>query len=166
MGKLRIISIVGKSKSGKTTLLEKLIPELKRRGYRVGTIKHHKHSEFEVDKPGKDTWRHARAGAHGVALVAPGKMFLVRETEGEIPLEEVAAMMGPVDILLTEGFRWAATPKIEIVRNTDGEPPLCSPTEVLAFVTDQPPGGDALCIGLDEVEKVADLIESKFLTPG
>lgn len=69
-----IICVVGRSKSGKTTLLEKLIPELKRRGYRVATIKHHSHPGFEIDVPGKDTWRHAQAGSDHVIISAPDKV--------------------------------------------------------------------------------------------
>ena len=76
-----ILSIVGKSGSGKTTLLEKLIAELKRRGYRVATIKHHAHPGFEIDQPGKDTWRHAQAGSDHVVIAAPDKIASIRRLE-------------------------------------------------------------------------------------
>ncbi|MCU0489929.1 MAG: molybdopterin-guanine dinucleotide biosynthesis protein B, partial [Anaerolineales bacterium] len=72
-----ILSIIGKSNSGKTTLLEKLIPELRQRGYRVATIKHHAHAGFEIDQPGKDTWRHAQAGSQVVVITAPDKLALI-----------------------------------------------------------------------------------------
>ena len=68
-----ILSIVGKSKSGKTTLVEKIIAELKRRNYRVATIKHHSHPGFEIDHPGKDSWRHAQAGSDHAVVAAPDK---------------------------------------------------------------------------------------------
>ena len=158
-----IVSIVGRSNSGKTTLLERLIPALRRRGYRVGTIKHHAHAGFEVDKPGKDTWRHAQAGAEAVALVAPGKMFLLRRTEGELDLETVAAMMGEVDIVLTEGYRWANTPKVEVVRAARSREPLCRSEELIALVTDLPLEMGVPRFGLEEVEALANLLERRFL---
>jgi len=158
-----IVSIVGRSNSGKTTLLERLIPELRGRGYRVGTIKHHAHPGFEVDKPGKDTWRHAQAGAEAVALVAPGKMFLLRRTEGELDLAAVAAMMGEVDIVLTEGYRWADTPKVEVVRAARSREPLCAPEEMVALVTDLPLELGIPRFGLEEVKELADLLEQRFL---
>ncbi len=157
-----MVSIVGKSKSGKTTLLEKLIPELKRRGIRVGTVKHHAHPDFEADKPGKDTWRHAEAGAESVALISPGKMFLVRRTQDEITLEDVASMLGRVDLILTEGFRWAPIPKIEIVRADRSTQPICMPHELLAIVTDLPLSIGVPLFGLEEIEGVADLLESRL----
>ena len=83
-----ILSIVGRSNSGKTTLLEKLIRELTQRGCRIGTIKHHFHGPVEVDVPGKDSWRHKRAGARVVALSAPETLFVVRDTAGESGLEQ------------------------------------------------------------------------------
>ena len=158
-----IVSIVGRSDSGKTTLLERLIPELRGRGYRVGTIKHHAHPGFEVDKPGKDTWRHAQAGAEAVALVAPGKMFLLRRTEGELDLGAVAAMMGEVDIVLTEGYRWADTPKVEVVRAARSREPLCTSEELVALVTDLPLEMGVPRFDLEEVEGLADLLERRFL---
>jgi len=86
-----IISIVGKSKSGKTTLLEKIIPELKKRNYRVATIKHHAHRGLEIDQPGKDTWRHAQAGSDHIVIVAPDKVASIRKVESAPTLDEIAA---------------------------------------------------------------------------
>ncbi len=156
------VSIVGKSKSGKTTLLEKLIPELRNRGIRVGTVKHHMHPDFEVDKPGKDTWRHAKAGAESVALISPGKMFLVRRSQGEMSLEDVASMLGGVDLILTEGFRWAPIPKIEVVRAGRSTQPICKPHELLAIVTDLPLRIGVPLFGLEDIEGVADLLETQL----
>ena len=83
-----IISIVGKSDSGKTTLIEKLVPELTRRGYRVATVKHDVHG-FEVDREGKDSWRHKQAGAHTVVISSPQKIALIRDVEKDSTLDEI-----------------------------------------------------------------------------
>ena len=99
-----ILSIIGKSGCGKTTLLEKLIAELKRRGYRVATIKHHSHPGFEIDQPGKDTWRHAQAGSDHVIIAAPDKIASIRRLSRPLTLDEIAAEIREVDIILTEGF--------------------------------------------------------------
>jgi molybdopterin-guanine dinucleotide biosynthesis protein B len=155
-----IFSIIGKSNSGKTTLLEKLIAELKRRGHRVGVIKHHAHNRIQIDKRGKDTWRHAQAGADAVALVSPQKAFVLHKTEQEMPLQTVAAMLGEVDILLTEGYSWADTFKIEVVRSANGYGgPTCSPAELDALVTDRFFDTDIPCFGLEDIEELADFLE-------
>lgn len=130
-----IISIIGKSNSGKTTLLEKVIAELKRRNYRVGTVKHHSHRGFEIDKPGKDSWRHAQAGSDHVVLVAPDKLASIKLLQEEISLDEIAATMQDVDVILTEGFKHAGKPTIEILRAERSRELLCSPDTLLAVVT-------------------------------
>jgi len=134
-----IITIIGKSGSGKTTLLEKLIPELKSRGFRVGTIKHHSHAGFDIDKPGKDSWRHAQAGSHHVVIAAPDKIASYRLLDRELTLDETAAPMDDVDIILTEGYRQAGKP-----RNL--------PLEV-----------DVPIIGLDDITAMVDLIVDHYL---
>jgi molybdopterin-guanine dinucleotide biosynthesis protein B len=158
-----IFSIIGKSNSGKTTLLEKLIAELKKRGYKVGVIKHHAHSGIEIDKSGKDTWRHTQAGADAVALVSPRKAFVIRTTENEMHLQKVATMLGEVDILLTEGYSWADTLKIEVVRSANNNGELTrSPAELGALVTDKSFDIDVPCFGLEEIEKLADFLEQRL----
>jgi molybdopterin-guanine dinucleotide biosynthesis protein B len=160
---LPIFSIIGKSNSGKTTLLEKLIAELKKRGYKVGVIKHHAHNKIEVDKRGKDTWRHTQAGADSVALVSPKKTFIVRKTENEMHLHTVAMMLGEVDVLLTEGYSWADTLKIEVVRDSNNDGKLTrSPAELGALVTDKSFDIDIPCFGLEEIEKLADFLEQRL----
>jgi molybdopterin-guanine dinucleotide biosynthesis protein B len=96
-----IVSIVGKSDAGKTTLIEKLIPELKRRGYRVATIKHDAH-QFDIDHPGKDSYRHFHAGADWTIIGSPAKLALVRRLDREFTLDEIAAQITDVDLILTE----------------------------------------------------------------
>ena len=158
-----IISVVGKSGSGKTTLLEGLIGELKRRGHRVGTIKHDAHA-FEIDRPGTDTWRHARAGSDHVVISSPQRVASIRRVEREQRLEELAANMTDVDIILTEGYRRGNAPKIEVSRRERSHTLMCRPKELLALATDQPFDLDVPQHGLDDVHGLADLIEACFLT--
>ena len=101
----KVLLIVGYKKVGKTTLIERLIPELSRRGYRVGTVKHH-HSDFpvSVDTVGTDSWRHRQAGATGVALVTPTDIALFRNGENSLSLDDIVAGLGATDIVLVEGF--------------------------------------------------------------
>src|SRR5512143_812522 len=94
-----IVCIVGASDSGKTTFLEKLIPELVRRGHRVGTVKHDVHG-FELDTPGKDTWRHARAGSRAVVISGPGKVAVLLTVEGEASLDQVAELIADQVVLI------------------------------------------------------------------
>ena len=141
-----VISVVGRSKVGKTTLLEKLIPELKRRGYRVATVKHHAHPGFEIDRPGKDTWRHAQAGSDHVVIAAPDKVAAVRRVTREPTLDEIVTTIDDVDIILTEGYKRAGKPKIEIVRaarHTEPIPPWpSSSTSRYRSASTRPSTGD------------------------
>jgi molybdopterin-guanine dinucleotide biosynthesis protein MobB len=108
-----VVSIVGRSKSGKTTLIEKLIPLLKARGYRVGTVKHHAHPGFDIDIPGKDTWRHAQAGSDHVVIAAPDKIASIVMLQAPLDLPQILAGMQDVDIVLTDGYRRANNPKLK-----------------------------------------------------
>lgn len=160
-----IVSVVGKSNVGKTTFLEKLIPELVRRGYRVGTVKHDVHG-FELDQPGKDTWRHARAGSRAVVISGPGKVAVLLAVEREATLDEVAGFVeGEVDLILTEGYKRADKPKIEVSRSVVGTELLCGQDELLALVTDAPRNMPVPQFGLDDPAGVADLLEEKVLRP-
>jgi molybdopterin-guanine dinucleotide biosynthesis protein MobB len=163
MGTAPYVRFVAKSGSGKTTFLEKLIPVLQSRGYRVGTIKHHSHPEFEIDQPGKDTWRHYEAGADAVIIASPIKMATVRRLEKTPDLADLAVSIPDVDIILVEGFgRDTTSPKIEVLRAARSSAPLNKPAEVLAYVTDIVLEG-ALCYSLDDAEGVADLLERSVL---
>ena len=159
-----IICVVGRSEVGKTTLLEKLIPELKRRGYRVATIKHHAHAGLEIDQPGKDTWRLAQAGSDHVVIAAPGTVASIRRVDREPTLDEIAATISDVDIILSEGYKQAAKPKIEVIRAARSQEPLCVGAELLALVSDVAvPLCDVPSFKLDETVGLADLIEDQFL---
>jgi molybdopterin-guanine dinucleotide biosynthesis protein B len=160
-----ILSIVGRSNSGKTTLLEKLIPALTARGRRIGTIKHHFHGPVEVDVPGKDTWRHRQAGARVVALASRETLFIVGETQGEWPLQQIAHQaLFNVDLILTEGFKAGPMPKIEVNRAAQGLPLLCGPEDKLvAVVSDRDHPVSVPRFGLEDVGPLADFIEREFL---
>ena len=161
------IAFVGRSKSGKTTLLEKLIPELKRRGYRVAAVKHTAHP-IEPDAPGKDSYRLAQAGADPVILAAP-----------ETTVEEALAGVRAVDLVLVEGYKRADVPKIEVQRSRGaGERGLalsaaegsrgelvCADDERLsAIVSDRRFDVDVPQFGPEDVAGLADWIEGEFLT--
>lgn len=162
---LPIVAVVGKSNSGKTTLLERLIPVLVSRGLRVGTIKHDTHG-FDMDKPGKDTWKHRQAGSSAVAIIGPDRTAVIRETETPPGPEEVAArFMGKLDIVLAEGFKRSRLPKIEVSRRERSTDLIASPADgLLAVVADHPVEPGVPVFGWDEPEKLADLLQAKFLS--
>jgi molybdopterin-guanine dinucleotide biosynthesis protein B len=163
-----ILSIIGKSGSGKTVLLEKIIPELKRRGYRVATIKHHFHPGFEFDIPGKDTWRHARAGSDQVIIAGPDRIASIRLLERELSLDEIVeSLIAPgrprVDIILTEGFKRAGKPALEVVRRENGLELISGIEQLAAVATDTPIQVDVHQFDLNDATQIVDFIENRFL---
>jgi molybdopterin-guanine dinucleotide biosynthesis protein B len=159
-----IVCIVGASNAGKTTFLEKLIPELTSRGYRVGTAKHDVHG-FEMDREGKDTWRHRKAGASTIAISSPSKVAAIRRVESEMELDELAGrFFWSEDLLITEGYKRSRFPKIEVFRSAVEKEPVCGEQDhLIALVTDDPVGINVPVFPFSEISKVADLIESRFL---
>jgi|YelNatPaOPRAMG01_1025707.scaffolds.fasta_scaffold97211_2 molybdopterin-guanine dinucleotide biosynthesis protein B len=159
-----IISIVGKSDSGKTTLIEKLLPELNRRGYRIATVKHDTHG-FEVDREGKDSWRHKKAGAYSVIISSPNKVALIRDVERDLSLEEIREkFIQDVDIIITEGYKKDVQPKIEIFRKEKHENLLCTQDDSLvAIVTNKKFDIKVPQFDLEDVSGLASFIEEKFL---
>jgi molybdopterin-guanine dinucleotide biosynthesis protein B len=160
-----IISVVGKSGVGKTTSLERVIREMKRRGYRVGTIKHDTHG-FEVDTPGKDSWRHARAGSDVVAVSGPYRMALFRQLDQEMPLDEIACLMGDVDLVITEGYKRGDKPKIEVSRLERGTELLCQAEELIGVMADYPVDMSVPQFALDDAAGVVNLLEQLYLHGG
>lgn len=159
---LPIISVVGKSKSGKTTLIEKLIPELKKRGYRVGTVKHASH-DFDMDKKGKDSWRHKTAGADTVIIASSDRIAMMKD-ENSVSLESIEKYFDDVDLVITEGFKKENRPKIEVCRADRDQKPLCKDDKTLfAFVTDTDIILNVPTFGLEEIKALADLIEKRYL---
>lgn len=161
MDKPPIVAVVGKSDAGKTTFLEKLIRELKKRSLKVGTIKHHGH-DFEMDKPGKDTWRHAQAGADAVIIASPEKVALIKKVELELSLDQLAELMSDMDIILVEGYKRCDKPKIEISRRAHSTELLCRPEELIAVVSDSEWEIGVPVFDLDDAEGVAGLLVKKY----
>ncbi|HTX54066.1 MAG TPA: molybdopterin-guanine dinucleotide biosynthesis protein B [Candidatus Baltobacteraceae bacterium] len=159
-----VYSVVGRSNSGKTTLLEQLLRELIGRGRRVGTIKHHRHGPVVVDVPGKDSWRHKTAGAQTVVLASAERAFAVWDSSGDTPLEALAFRYFPdVDVILTEGFKTGPMPKIEVNRRALGVPLLCGDADrLLAVVADWETGAAVPHFGLDQVGPLADFLERQM----
>lgn len=159
-----VVSIVGKAGSGKTTFLQKLIAELKNRGYRVATIKHTPGS-MSIGEPDKDSWRHLQAGSEATATVSKDKMVLVKSVTPETTLEEIVRVFGEdYDIILTEGFKQGSAPKIEVHRQGVGTP-LTNLLKLMAIVTDEPLETKTRQFSLEDISSVADLLEEGFIKP-
>jgi len=157
-----IVSVVGKSNTGKTTLMVKLIAELKRRGYRVATVKHDVHG-FDIDTPGKDSWRHAAAGSDVVFIASPQKLAMVRRLDFEWSLDEIAGMCVDVDIVLTEGYKRGDKSKIEVSRKEKGTELLCDSSELIAIAADQSFDIDVPQFDLNDSEGLVNLLEESVL---
>ena len=164
-----VISIVAKSGTGKTTLLEKLIAELKRRGYRVGAMKHDAH-QFDIDREGKDSWRLTQAGADTMVISSPGKIAMIkrnaRMTETSVA-DIVNAYYSDVDIVLTEGFKNDRFPKIEVHRKERSPTIMCrgeahDPTLIAVASNDQL-DMDVPVFDIDDFRGICDMIEKRFL---
>jgi molybdopterin-guanine dinucleotide biosynthesis protein MobB len=150
-----IYSVVAFSGTGKTTLLEKLVAELKARGLRVAVIKHDAH-EFEIDREGKDSWRFARAGADVTVVVSQSKAAIMENRP--VSIESLIDRITDVDLILTEGYKYGNWPKIAVRRAATGKPLPVPAEECFAIVTDVPEQSGGLCFGLDDVVGLADLI--------
>jgi molybdopterin-guanine dinucleotide biosynthesis protein B len=158
-----VVSIVGQAKSGKTTLIEKLIPELKSRGYRVATVKH-THQDLELDTPGKDSWRYAQAGSNAVVISTPRNLALIESFDRDASIKDVMRLIGAdFDILLVEGFHDAHVPKIEVHRKETGKELRCSIKELKAVATDEHLDVDLPQFALDDMAGITDFIESKMV---
>ena len=159
---MRIFGFAGWSGSGKTTLIERLIPRLTARGLRVSLVKH-AHHEFDIDEPGKDSWRHRHAGCTEVLISSSVRWALMHELRGdaELTLPRVLARLSPCDLALVEGYKAAAIPKLEIWRPSVGKPKLHpDDPHVLAIATDSPA---ALAVrlpvfGLDDHDAIATFV--------
>jgi molybdopterin-guanine dinucleotide biosynthesis protein B len=158
-----IVAIVGKSNSGKTTLIERLIPSLKARGHRIGTIKH-SHHDFDLDRPGKDSHRHKSAGAEAVMMAGPGRIALIKDAADPQPADLVGYFRD-MDLVLVEGYKRADNPKIEICRVERSDDPLClDDPNLVALVTDLAIDRPAVPVfAPDNIQGLADFIEDRFL---
>lgn len=163
---MRIIGLAGWSGSGKTTLITKVIPVLVRRGLKVATVKH-AHHEFDLDRPGKDSWRHREAGASEVAVASSRRWALIHELrdETEPSLADLLARLSPADLVIVEGFKRQAVPKLEVYRATLGKPPLHPDDDcVVAIATDVPlPQAPLPVLMLEDAESIADVMLAEAL---
>ena len=155
-----VIIFVGHSGAGKTTLVERLLPELTRRGLRVATIKH-AHHRVELDHAGKDSWRYTQAGAALSMLVTAGQLQLVADAvDRREPHELAGRFLGEADLVLAEGFSHAAGAKIEILRRACAKRPRCAPgDELIALITDVDEVYPQLPhFALDDIAAIADFV--------
>lgn len=156
-----IAAVSGVKNSGKTTFLEKLVAELKSRGYLVAVIKHDGH-EFEPDVEGTDTWKLRKAGAYGTAIFSKGRWMIVKE-EPDMDEKRLVEMFPEADFILFEGFKYSSYPKFEIVRRGNSEESVCDPKTLLALVTDTLlPIEDVPKLGMEDYKKAADLLENEI----
>jgi len=157
------VAVVGRSGSGKTTLIEALIPELARRGRRVGAVKHTHHA-FDLDPSGKDSWRLFHAGAPVVAFSSTAQLVVMRHLEREASLEDVIARyFTDVDLVLVEGYKELALPKIEVAQA--GQQLLCSPDELIAVVSDDGRDVPVPTFRPGDIGALATLVETRVLGP-
>lgn len=157
---MKVFGIAGYSGSGKTTLLEKLIPEMTGRGFKVSVIKHAHHG-FDIDRPGKDSYRHREAGATEVLLSCNDRWALMHErrNEAEPTLDELLGHLSPCDLVLIEGFKQEPVPKIEVFRAENGKPPLFpGRQDIHAVATSAVLETDLPCIDLNDVVAIATFI--------
>ena len=161
---MKIFGIAGWSGSGKTTLLEKLIPQFTARGLKVSVIKHAHHG-FDIDRPGKDSYRHREAGASEVLLSCNDRWALMRERrdESEVTLDELLARLAPCDLVLIEGFKQEPVPKLEVYRPENGKPPLFPErSDIVAVASDVALVTSLPRLALDDVAGIAEFV-MKFL---
>jgi molybdopterin-guanine dinucleotide biosynthesis protein B len=159
---LPALTVVGPSKSGKTTLVEKLVRELSTRGYRVATVKHAP-QESSIDLPGSDTWRHLQAGSAATMLYAADTLVLMRPDPGVMAIADLATLFGPgFDLLLAEGFKHDPAPKIEVHRK-DHAVPLEGIRNRIAVATDEPLPLNVPHYALDDTAGLADLIQRRVM---
>lgn len=164
---VKVVAFVAKSNTGKTTLLEQVIRELKNRGYKVGAIKHDAHS-FDIDHPGKDSHRLTAAGADTMLITSQEKLALIKRHDVSPPLEQlVATYFSDVDIVLTEGFKMSSLPKIEVHRQERSPTLLCRGENhdpmLIAVASDEALNLDVPVLDLNDIKSVTDFVERTFL---
>lgn len=170
VGGMRVFGFAGWSGSGKTTLIERLIPRLTERGLVVSLVKH-AHHEFDVDHPGKDSFRHREAGCTEVLVTSSRRWALVHELRGarELMLGEALARLAPCDLVLVEGYKRSRLPKLEIHRGSLGKPWLHpDDPHIVAIASDVPPGpsaGDRPLLPLDGYDEIATFIVAHARDP-
>lgn len=155
----KIINVVaGCSNTGKTVLIEGLIKELKKRGKSVATIKHDVHG-FDIDKEGKDTWRHRKAGAEAVIISSKKRMALIREVEEEIPLEELLDEVKDFDFIIIEGYKKSPYKKLEVYREGVSTEIITPKEKLIGIASDAPLSLEEVkVVNLNDYEEIANLV--------
>ena len=156
-----LIAVSGVKNSGKTTLIQKIIPKLKEKGLKVATVKHDGH-DFEGDVEGTDTYKHKKAGAYGTAIFSKNK-FMVMKEQKDTCEEELISFFQEADVILLEGFKYSDYPKIEIVRKGNSEDSVCRKETLLAVLTDTVVRNinaedKTKILDLNDIDKIADLL--------
>lgn len=164
---VKAVAFIARSGTGKTTLIERLLLELVRRGYRVGAIKHDAH-RFDIDHPGKDSHRLTAAGAATMVITSPEKLSLVKKHVKSPPAEELIDLyFRDMDLVLVEGFRKSSLPKIELFRKEKNDPLICggdiNNSTLIAVASDAPLEVDVPVLDLNTPETIAEFIEEKIL---
>jgi molybdopterin-guanine dinucleotide biosynthesis protein MobB len=152
-----VISLVGYSNSGKTTVMESLIRILKRRGYKVAAVKHAAHG-YTMDPPGTDSWHYAEAGADKVIVVGPASFTMHEFHQDKKSLQDILERIKDVDIVLVEGFKGEPGPKIEIYRQNYSANRIDLGRNLVAVVSDIDLLGEIPCFSFDHLEELADFI--------
>ena len=164
---MKVFGIAGWSNAGKTTLIERLLPRLAARGLSVSVVKH-AHEKFDIDKPGKDSFRFREAGSHEVLISSPTRWALMREHRGaaEPGLAELLTHLSDCDLVLVEGFKRDAMPKLEVHRIANGKPLLFpDDPDVVAIASDDAIDGGPTRFGLDDVDGIAGFIAARVGLP-
>ncbi|MDB4894108.1 MAG: molybdopterin-guanine dinucleotide biosynthesis protein [Firmicutes bacterium] len=160
-----IVAIAGCGQCGKTTLVAKLVAELSRRGHVIGTLKHDVHG-FAMDHEGKDTWRHKQAGARSVAIIGPGQVAVIRDTpDEEFSVDSAIELLGPVDLVIAEGFKRSPLPKIEVFSSVRNEGRLVCGDDprLLAVAGDLPVDTKVPVFNWNDIVMIADFVEEQLL---
>jgi len=157
-----LLSVVGKSNSGKTTLLVKLIAEFRQRGFRIGTIKHDVHG-FEMDRPGKDTWRHKEAGSLTTIISSPFQIGMVKDVDHDHHPNELLSLLYDMDIVLAEGYKRGNWPKLEVFRSEIHKAPFCGgDPNLLALISNDPIELGVPRFSTDDMEELTEFLIEHF----
>lgn len=155
-----LIAVSGVKNSGKTTLIEKLIPKLNNEGLKVATVKHDGH-DFDADIEGTDTFKHRKAGAYGTAIFSKNKFMVIKEQKNTYE-DELISYFNDCDVILLEGFKFSDYPKIEIVRKGNSSESVCKKETLLAIVSDveelKSNNSDLRVIDINDIDSIAELL--------
>jgi molybdopterin-guanine dinucleotide biosynthesis protein B len=159
-----IVAFIGRSESGKTTYIEKLLPELKRRGYRIATVKHV--PQHFRNTPSRDTERHFAAGADATIAVTPDALILTKPVAAETHFDEIGRLLGDeYDLIIAEGFKGTGVPKIEVWRKEIGEPLEGIKSKVAVVTDDQSPSDALRKFSRNDISSMADFLEKSYIKP-